>query len=517
MNSKLLRSKTKNLTDKEKSLLIVPGLSPPRRRSKSSDTRKIKAEVESEENLSRHASFSDIQSARELKVEVIDILSSPSDSEYADTIDDNMVLPEGDDANNPNNASKIRIPDALQMIPIFSGSKDYATLYEFIAGCKDAKSVLPQNMESMLTKLIKTKLKGGALQVVRGNSYDTVDELITALKNIYSPGKSSTELCADLSRLVQGEREDVASYFNRASLIQNQLLEQLKEDLGQAEIPAGRITEIEKACAKYFILGLKKDIFPLITEKDSLQEAGPQAIETENMLKNRELLCTSIKKSCLLCNKIDHDLSDCPTLTTKQDNCQLCKFPGHHADKCTSFYICQLCGDKTHLASVCPLANTNTNKDICQLCKLTGHQAKDCVMSPLRVAQVSKSVCSICNKPGHTAQECRSRIRCYNCNKNGHFAKDCRNKRQPSQQYRPRNDNNYGNYNNANNNRNNNNMNTNRNQERQNQLYCTFCNRNGHSNDKCYVKVAFDKFQEFNNANAGNAYGPPRREAQGAI
>lgn len=490
MNRALLRSETKTLSKKEKDLLILPGLSPRKRRSKSASA----IEIKSEENPTIRASHSESN----LKVEIIDISSDSSNSVYSDTISD-MPNQQQNPQNAPNANMGPRVRDALEMIPVFSGGRDGASIFEFVAGCKDAKSILPENFERQLSQLIKTKLKSGALQLVRGHAYDNIDELIKVLQDIYASKRSSTEICGDLSRLVQGENEDVATYFNRACMIQYQLLDKLKEELNNANnLPPERTLEVEKACAKYFVLGLNKEIFPLMTEKETLNEAGPQAIEIEAMLKNRANLYLTINTTCLLCNKSDHLLTNCPTLqSTSNLVCQLCKGYNHTAENCNIFYLCQLCNSKGHSATTCPMVNKQNN-EICQICKLVGHSAKNCVMSPIRVAQVNDTVCSACNKMGHIAKNCRANRQCYTCGKNGHFSRDCRNKNQnndnwnrnnnnrpnyPNQNAR-RNDNNNNNYQNRNMN---NNRNNNNNRNQNNQMFCSFCDKDGHTIDRCFI------------------------------
>ena len=120
--------------------------------------------------------------------------------------------------------------------------------------------MLPDEAEDTLTQLIRTRLKGDALDLIRGDIYNKVDDSIKALKQIYSRQKSAAELCEEITKLLQLSGENVAQYFNRAKHLETKIIEAYKFENNNV-IDAARKLEWEQLCAKYFVLGLNKDIF----------------------------------------------------------------------------------------------------------------------------------------------------------------------------------------------------------------------------------------------------------------
>ena len=345
--------------------------------------------------------------------------------------------------------------------------------------------MLPENAEKNLTHLLRTRLRGEALQLLRGNTYDTIINLTKALENIYSPKRTTTELCGELTRLTQTNTESVATYYNRACQLQNKLIDAYKSENNNA-IDEARKAEWEQICGKYFVLGLNKEIFPLMKEKKILNVAGPEAIEIENLLRNRNALKpNSYSKDCILCGSCNHTAENCSILSNIRDKsteileCQLCKRKGHIAKECKNQYFCQLCNKPGHIASAC---RGDMSNNICQLCKKTGHTAKQCHFSPINIAQ-PVSVCQTCNKPGHTSIKCYQNIKCNKCGKLGHYANFCRSQITSYCQNCKRTGHNTKD------------CRTKQKINNQNKQ-CKFCNRRGHDTQNCFAKIAYDKLNK---------------------
>ena len=77
---------------------------------------------------------------------------SDSDSDNFQEIENEITMP---------NTHIVRLRDAIELIPIFSG-KDNITFRDFAIGCEEAKSILPASAEKNFVHLIKTRLKDGA-------------------------------------------------------------------------------------------------------------------------------------------------------------------------------------------------------------------------------------------------------------------------------------------------------------------------------------------------------------------
>lgn len=358
-----------------------------------------------------------------------------------------------------NMANSLKIRDVIHMIPIFSGSKDDCSFQEFSAACLDARGMIPEEYEEDLTKIIKTRLKEGALQVVRNGQPRNINDLIKLLKGIYAPRQSSMGLYGDLSRLCQKPSEDVATYFNRARMIGNHIIEVYRFEHND-HIPPATKAEIENACCRAFVLGLKEEIYNLIKEHEDLSKAGPEAINIEEQLilqKSLRNLSLKDDAKCIFCEKVGHKARDCPLIgkdkkgaqqcqlcdreghmakdcrsRDKDSNdrfiqCQICKRTGHDAKNCRSnsnHLKCQICHRTGHEARQCR-DSVNRNKEICQICRKIGHRADECrYYSPIHVAQASK-LCQLCGLNNHESQNCRLKLPCPRCGQLGHFAKHC--------------------------------------------------------------------------------------------
>lgn len=480
------RSDTKHLKPDEKEQLLGTGLAFEKRKSpRNSPTSSIKSD--STENLSDL--FDENSEIKKLKnTEVTGNLDTKQSQQNFNLLHIPNIQIMAEETYN------VKLRHALEMVPLFSGDNDCTSFENFVAGCQDAQNMLPATAEKNLTILLRTKLRGSALQLLRGTSHETLKNFLKALQDIFSPKKTSTELCGELTRLNQNRDELVAHYFNRAKQLQNNLIEAHKVE-HDGIISPERKREWEQTCAKYFILGLNKDLFPLMKQTNSLDEAGPEAIELENVLKNR--IKIHANNSCSFCNSTNHNAEVCPLLTnlTKKENdvveCQLCKRKGHKASECKNCYFCQLCNEPGHTAIACrPI----TPIDYCQLCKKTGHNTKNCHFATVNVTRPT-IICRNCKKPGHIASQCLQNIECYACNKRGHYAKDCRSTPLcwicKTKGHSPI-DCKF------------------RNKSNKPIKQCSYCNKFGHEIGTCFIKNNYDKFTK---TAPGNSVGLPPREA----
>lgn len=516
MSDRLLRSEGRTLTEAQRQFFLLPGLPNPTRRSRSSGPKRVKKEPEFE----TEPIHNNWKSESEIKDFFFDCQDNMANGNQNQNQNQEQNPDQIQNQNERHRFYRPRLPDVLSMIPTFSGDSADSTLYEFISACKDAIKILPAEALPSLTQVVKTKLKGGALQLVRCQNAETMDDLFRVLHDIYFSPQSSMELSGELSQLKQNKNESVASYFSRACALQNQLLEKLKEELNiDEDLPAEREQEVERACGKYFTLGLRKDIFQLMREHDTLNEAGPQAIEIEHNLKSRaDVTSRNETILCLLCGKGDHKIENCSLLTnkTQKENCQLCHGEDHTASECRNHYFCQLCNQKGHTATNCRSRGqpSTWNRNICQLCKKFGHIARNCRFASVRLTQPAQMMepsrpdrrfqsrrsnnvrivataprCTKCNARGHNESQCRRSANCYRCNQPGHFSRECRNPQVDYNQVRT--NNNTRTYTNGN--RLANRSNTSR--------YCTFCNRNGHLIADCLVRLTCEAIQRMNTGN----------------
>lgn len=372
---------------------------------------------------------------------------------------------------------QISLRDVVDIIPIYSGGRDGVSFRDFSAACLDARDMVSDTSEEALTKLIRLRLTDGALHIVRHASPNNIAALLKSLKGIYAPRESLISLYGDLSRLYQQPNEDVASYFYRTRILVDNIIEAYKNEHDD-EINEEMKSELENECGKAFVSRLDPEIYVLITEREDLNKAGPDAVSIEAKLLVQKTLRSSnfIVKidTCLVCEGHDHDLLNCPSIqshrtghphykifdqeghSTKTFNnsntfpkCQLCEEPGHLARQCKNNYYnstvrCQICNRKGHEATNCNQTQNNmpkchhfnrlghetrfcrtTKQNACQLYKKFGHQVFEChYFKHARLAQ-TPTICQTCDCIGHNSEQCRSKIVCQFCKQIGHTAKKC--------------------------------------------------------------------------------------------
>lgn len=548
-NETITRSKTKNLSSEEKEKLVIPGLEGTER--KASPTSSVKsgknssvAELDTEnkqDNRQTEDKRDDKDELNELLDEishrvsntdtlddVSDIPNSKRSSELIDAIEQFGILNTLRTGVNPfplfyfpdptettmeenNRNYNIRLGDAIVMVPTFSGTDDDKTTFDdFIAGCNDAKNMLPEQAEAPLVQLIKTKLRGAALERVREKEAEinTIESLIKVLKEICLPKKSTMELCGDLAQTAQLPTENVAIYYNRIRKLFNNLINAYKSE-NNNNIDNDRKAEWEIACTKQFIKGLQEDIYQSIKERNSLDKAYSEAIELEAIVNTRRKLISNVlPNSCALCKQPGHLVDNCPKIVNvKQVNnncCQLCKQLGHNAKECKELYLCQICDQPGHTAVNCN-SQKLTPPIHCQLCKRTGHSALTCHFAKVNVVTPTTSsiTCNICHKQGHAANRCLANVKCHACNKMGHYARFCRNNNRKFCQNCKMNNHNTDECTI-------NKRNIQRPAQTQNQQrICNYCNKTGHLIQNCFVKQTVEMIKNIQ----GNLPSLPVREA----
>lgn len=414
--------------------------------------------------------------------------------------------------------------------------------------------MVSEDNEGILAQLIRSRLRDGALQVVRGSQPISVRDVLDLLKGIYAPRDSSIELYGHLAQLCQRPEENVASYFTRSKDLCYQIIEAKESEL-DTMISGDRKLEVEHVCGRAFVLGLKQKIFALMTEKRDLSKAGPEAIKIERQLAMQEMLRSSSfekegSERCIVCDRTGHPMDSCPKLRSQENRCQICDNEGHSAKTCRSkepTTFCQLCDQPGHLARQCRSSENQpkcgncyrlghitrdcrvlagrdrrcqicgrlghpaeqcrgSNRESCQICKRFGHSAVDCrYQAPVRVAQLPP-ICRACSRAGHSEEQCRSFVVCQFCKQTGHIATACpqltdRSNTPPTQcQYCSK---------------------TGHTAERCYQLqsstrprqFCSYCKGTNHSVENCFARARQSMAPIKEPEGPGNSRSLPRREA----
>ena len=508
--SKVTRSQTKHLRQEDKDKLVLPGLVGPERQS-TKRSHSNTSQVSQHSKHSKEPSLTDDESSNEHEYDKpddnkitesdikIDVPEVPKEERINILIQDCEKM-----AQQQENKYIFKPRDALDMIPIFTNEPDSCSLNTFILALQSVKSILPDDLEATVTKMIiSQKLKGEPYALINDTTYDKIVDLIKAIQNYCNTNNTTVSLCGEITKLLQLPNESVSKYLRKAKDLRNRIIETVKQEHNLADAKDARVLEMEKVCTKYFIRGLRKDIRPEMKETENLNKAGLEAIEIESMLQNQDRLYTNLlPKTCTLCKNTGHTPEYCTLLTqtlNKEPSCQLCQKSGHTAINCKDKYFCQICDKPGHTATACRETQKGTH---CQICKRNGHTALECHFTPVHITKESP-VCQLCHKAGHTSDRCLQNTKCFKCDKFGHYSRNCR-AQIYTHQYQ--NTTRYCQF--CKTNTHNTQECRSRNKTRIPRTTCSYCKKSGHEIQTCFIKA----IRDIQNSR-GNSQSLPAREA----
>lgn len=234
----------------------------------------------------------------------------------------------------------ISLRDALEVVPLFSGRN--IPLGQFIEGCEEAKAMLPAESETSLVKLIRTRLTGEARRSGHGQSFNTINDVITFFEEIYAPSKTLLQLYGELGDVCQYSDEDVITYLNRVRDIGKQIADAYKLE-HNGVIDEAYATQSGKDLTRYFVRGLKPDIRQGMGTVQNMKDARKKAIDLERDLADFDTLRRTTGRRERHEESNTNRVSGRPSrnhtervnyVQTESITCQICKKHGHLANVC---------------------------------------------------------------------------------------------------------------------------------------------------------------------------------------
>ena len=226
----------------------------------------------------------------------------------------------------------LSLKDALDLIPRFNGQN--ISLTQFLDGCQEALSILPQDYEAELAKLIRMRLYGDALNSVRGQNFKEISEITEFLETVYGSAKTFHDWEGELARIKQKSNETVIVYLNRLKEIESEIFKAAKREKRFTEKEEYE-KELESDCIKFFLKGLRWEIRARMGKPATLKEARELALEVE-----REYACSVIEDDVKEENKIKTSRENKRVNVVNQDieqiTCAYCKRIGHGAVNCVT-------------------------------------------------------------------------------------------------------------------------------------------------------------------------------------
>lgn len=254
----------------------------------------------------------------------------------------------------------LKLKDVAANVPVFNGYKP--SVFQFARACERARDLLSSVQEPQLVQFIINKLEGDAYQVVEGNVYTRVTDLLDKLKAIFAPNKSISQYRGELANTYKLPNETILRYAGRIKDLKFAILDGTRRQ--GKDISRAFSEEIDKEVLEAFINGLPSNIITRMEHRqilhldDAIEWASKisKNLEVEK-LRERQ---TSQRSFPLLRSDIQNvetPRPEQPKSILKNPNtsvprpwikplipgqhgpnspdvCKYCKFPGHDISSC---------------------------------------------------------------------------------------------------------------------------------------------------------------------------------------
>lgn len=342
------------------------------------------------------------------------------------------------------NAQTISLKDALSCVPEFTGEP--GTFYAFQKGCEEAKEMIGQGAEENLVRIIRSKVTKEAKKTLRGQTFNTVEELVNHLKEIYFTTKPLYQLYGDLGKWHQRPEERVIEFGNRIREILQKIVVTWRKDNNPT---AAQLQTFKDSLRPDAITTLKRGLKPEIEQQmannNTLADSIRDAVKQEKYLQDKDDLHMDAiihrqhqqemrrrTYACQICNDENHEASCCQNFTERSTNPTT---PEKQVLTMKEDIKCQICDKSGHSAKNCyhrQKKETAKEAKTCQFCDKKGQEAKNCFKiknsEKTTTTDKMKLQSGKCMNRGHSTETCFLDIskKCRNCDKVGHLAETCR-------------------------------------------------------------------------------------------
>ncbi|CAB0032541.1 unnamed protein product, partial [Trichogramma brassicae] len=119
--------------------------------------------------------------------------------------------------------------DIVQLVPSFSG-RDKEEAIKFVKGCRLAEELLKQNQKADFLKFIEVKLSGIALECISSTALASITALTEFVKKNFGTHKLFFECYGDLSKIKQGNKEGVSTFYARLKDLEREIKAAARRD-----------------------------------------------------------------------------------------------------------------------------------------------------------------------------------------------------------------------------------------------------------------------------------------------
>lgn len=258
----------------------------------------------------------------------------------------------------PTSLPTLKLKDVVANIPIYDGYK--ISVFQFARSCERARDLLSPVQEPQLVQFIVNKLEGDAYQVIEGNIYTRVVDLLDKLKAIFAPNKSIAQYRGELANTYKLPTETILKYAGRVKDLKSAILDgNRRQGKGSSRT---FIEEVDEEVLEAFINGLPSNIITRMEYRQirNLDEAIEWAVKIS---KNLEAEKVRERQHSQKTNPVRSDIpnlkiqdTELPKSILKNPNstprpwikplipgqpgpnspdiCRYCKFPGHDISNC---------------------------------------------------------------------------------------------------------------------------------------------------------------------------------------
>ncbi|XP_057324665.1 homeobox protein 4-like [Microplitis mediator] len=291
------------------------------------------------------------------------------------------------------NREYVILPNPIEnAVPHFTGQN--IPLAHFIEGCKEAQAMVPQELEQNLILVLRSKLRGEARGVIRGEVCETVDALLFYLKELYEPSKSLYQLIGEMGGIFQRDDESALSYTNRVRTLGNQILDVARSQTswdGKRERGVQGQLIVCQICNKIGHSTLTCYQRNLSRDKNSRDRCPNNSTidnNNNNQYKKNNVNSNPYRENKMSYNQYNGDIDN----RSNHDNMRYGNYYGNkyrNNDKCNSYYdnydsnIDNYDNDNLRSnikLSIFPreLENRSIGEKICHHCKLPRHHIVKC-------------------------------------------------------------------------------------------------------------------------------------------
>ena len=165
------------------------------------------------------------------------------------------------------------------------------SINRFIRICRDAERFIDPDHKDFFLRLVKSRVTGEASDYIEFKTFDSLDQLLSELKDVFAPSHSLPRMQTDLARVKQQSREKVSEYGLRVMQTLQKARELINESFDSI-VARGMIEETTNTAIEFITLGLESDIATRVIGKKfpTLESAISTAIICERHVHRRKEL-----------------------------------------------------------------------------------------------------------------------------------------------------------------------------------------------------------------------------------